>query len=88
MDSAVADASPSGDDAFCDAGSKRMMKHAEANAARTDRESPGAQDPFIVSESAAKSNVPLNAAKALNHVPLGNVLPFTNSKRGTNLTLR
>ena len=46
VDSAVADARPSGDDAFCDAGSKRMMKHADAKAARTDRESPGAQDPY------------------------------------------
>ena len=63
-----------------------MMKHADANAARTDRESPGAQDPFT-SESAASSSVPLRAATALNHVPRGNVLPFTNSK-STNLTLR
>ena len=67
---------------------KKDGAHADANAARTDRESPGAQDPPTASESAAKSNVPLNAATALNHVPRGNVLPFTNSKRGTNLTLR
>ena len=51
------------EDAFCDAGSKRMMKHADAKAASTDRESPGAQDPPTAG-SAASSSVPLRAAKA------------------------
>ena len=43
-----------------------MMKHADANAARTDRESPGAHVDPTASESAANKSVPLKAATALD----------------------